>query len=111
MHLGYRSPLEIRALFQGCMSLVFPSLFEGYGMPVAEAIIAGKTGPLLERHIASLRSRAMLRETFDPHGVEKRSPIRWGVEVGQRTLTCGLPASASRSAAPQEPVTLRAEVL
>jgi glycosyltransferase involved in cell wall biosynthesis len=41
-HLGYRSPIEIRALFQASAGLVFPSLFEGFGMPVAEAIIAGR---------------------------------------------------------------------
>jgi glycosyltransferase involved in cell wall biosynthesis len=40
VHLGYRSPLEIRALYSGAQALVFPSLFEGFGMPVAEAIIA-----------------------------------------------------------------------
>ena len=42
LHLGYRSPREMQALYQGCFMLVFPSLFEGFGMPVAEAIIAGK---------------------------------------------------------------------
>lgn len=41
IHLGYRSTLEIRALYGGAQALVFPSLFEGFGMPVAEAIIAG----------------------------------------------------------------------
>ncbi|MBE7212374.1 MAG: glycosyltransferase, partial [Gluconacetobacter diazotrophicus] len=40
-HLGYRSPLEMRALYQGALALVFPSLFEGFGMPAAEAMIAG----------------------------------------------------------------------
>lgn len=40
-HIGYRSPLEMRALFASAHALVFPSLFEGFGMPVAEAIIAG----------------------------------------------------------------------
>ena len=40
LHLGYRSPLEMRALYCGAHALVFPSLFEGFGMPVAEAIIA-----------------------------------------------------------------------
>ncbi len=40
-HLGYRSPLEVAALYSGAMALVFPSLFEGFGMPVAEAMIAG----------------------------------------------------------------------
>jgi glycosyltransferase involved in cell wall biosynthesis len=42
IHLGYRSSLEMKALFHSCLLLVFPSLFEGFGMPVAEAIIAGK---------------------------------------------------------------------
>lgn len=41
-HLGYRSPIEVHSLLQACDALVFPSLFEGFGMPVAEAIIAGK---------------------------------------------------------------------
>ena len=41
VHLGYRSPLEMRALYGGALALVFPSLFEGFGMPVAEAMIAG----------------------------------------------------------------------
>lgn len=41
LHLGYRSPLEIRALYANALGLVFPSLFEGFGMPVAEAMIAG----------------------------------------------------------------------
>ena len=40
VHLGYRSPIEIRALYSGAHALVFPSLFEGFGLPVAEAIIA-----------------------------------------------------------------------
>jgi glycosyltransferase involved in cell wall biosynthesis len=42
VHLGYRSPLELRALYQGCLAVVFPSLFEGFGIPVAEGIISGK---------------------------------------------------------------------
>jgi glycosyltransferase involved in cell wall biosynthesis len=69
LHLGYRSPLEIQALFQGCMSLVFPSLFEGYGMPVAEAIIAGK--PVLCSNVTSLPEIAGdAALTFDPMDVE-----------------------------------------
>ena len=69
MHLGYRSPLEIRALFQGCLALVFPSLFEGYGMPVAEAIVAGK--PVLCSNATSLPELAgEAALTFDPHSVE-----------------------------------------
>lgn len=65
-HLGYRSPLEIRALFQGCLGLVFPSLFEGFGMPVAEAMIAGK--PVVCSNLTSLPEIAGdAALTFDPH--------------------------------------------
>jgi glycosyltransferase involved in cell wall biosynthesis len=70
MHLGYRSPLEVRALFQGCLALAFPSLFEGYGMPVAEAIIAGK--PVLCSNVTSLPELAgEAALTFDPNNVEE----------------------------------------
>jgi glycosyltransferase involved in cell wall biosynthesis len=66
VHLGYRSPLEIRALFQGCLGLVFPSLFEGYGMPVAEALIAGK--PVACSNVTSLPEIAGdAALMFDPH--------------------------------------------
>jgi glycosyltransferase involved in cell wall biosynthesis len=68
VHLGYRSPLEIRALFEGCQALVFPSLFEGFGMPVAEAIISGK--PVLCSNITSLPEIAGdAALTFDPEDV------------------------------------------
>jgi len=69
MHLGYRSSLEVRALFQGCLALVYPSLFEGYGMPVAEAIIAGK--PVLCSNVTSLPEVAgEAARMFDPNNVD-----------------------------------------
>ena len=68
VHLGYRSPLEIRALFQSCLLLVFPSLFEGFGMPVAEAIIAGK--PVACSNLTSLPEIAgEAALTFDPTNI------------------------------------------
>jgi glycosyltransferase involved in cell wall biosynthesis len=64
-HLGYRSPLEVRALMQECEALVFPSLFEGFGMPVAEAIIAGK--PVACSNVTSLPELAGdAAAMFDP---------------------------------------------
>ena len=65
LHVGFRSPLEIRALLQQCEALVFPSLFEGFGMPVAEAIIAGK--PVACANTTSLPEIAGdAAVTFDP---------------------------------------------
>ena len=33
MHLGYCSPLEVRCLLEGAKALVYPSKFEGFGLP------------------------------------------------------------------------------
>jgi len=41
IHLGYVTPIQLRALYGAAEALVFPSLFEGFGMPVAEAILSG----------------------------------------------------------------------
>jgi len=69
LHLGWRSPLEVRALFQACHALVFPSLFEGFGMPVAEAIIAGK--PVACSNATSLPEIAGdAAVMFDPNDVQ-----------------------------------------
>jgi len=38
---GYVSDPDLAALTSACLALVFPSLFEGYGMPVAEAMSLG----------------------------------------------------------------------
>jgi glycosyltransferase involved in cell wall biosynthesis len=41
VHLGYVTPIQLRALYSAAEALVFPSLFEGFGMPIAEAILSG----------------------------------------------------------------------
>lgn len=38
VHLGYRSPGEIHALYQAADAMIFPSLFEGFGLPLVEAM-------------------------------------------------------------------------
>ena len=70
LHLGYRSRLEMHALFQECMALVFPSLYEGFGMPVAEALIAGK--PVACSNVTSLPEVAGdAAVTFDPNDIDE----------------------------------------
>jgi glycosyltransferase involved in cell wall biosynthesis len=39
---GYVSDADFAYLLHGCRALIFPSLFEGFGMPVIEAMAAGK---------------------------------------------------------------------
>lgn len=41
VHLGYRSDHEIVALFRTATALIFPSRFEGFGMPLVEAMQQG----------------------------------------------------------------------
>jgi len=40
--LGYLSEEEFAPLFSSCRALIFPSLYEGFGMPVVEAMEMGK---------------------------------------------------------------------
>ena len=53
MHFDYCSPLDIRCLMEGAKALVYPSIFEGFGLPVAEAIIVGT--PVVCSDIAPLK--------------------------------------------------------
>lgn len=40
--LGYVTDRQIAAIFRRCYCLVFPSLFEGFGIPIVEAMAFGK---------------------------------------------------------------------
>ena len=65
MHLGYCSSLEIRCLMEGAKALVYPSRFEGFGLPVAEAIILGT--PVVCSDIETLKEvGGDAISTFDP---------------------------------------------
>ncbi len=50
--LGYLSEDELAAILAGCQFVIFPSLFEGFGIPVAEAMSFGK--PVLCSNVTSL---------------------------------------------------------
>ena len=49
---GYLAEQEFSALLYGCGAIIFPSLFEGFGMPLLEGMAAGK--PLLVGNVTSL---------------------------------------------------------
>ena len=40
--LGHANDAELRALYENCEFFVYPSLYEGWGLPVAEALAFGK---------------------------------------------------------------------
>ncbi|HEY4248068.1 MAG TPA: glycosyltransferase [Lacunisphaera sp.] len=41
IHLGYRSPAQVAALYRTAQAMIFPSLFEGFGLPLVEAMQQG----------------------------------------------------------------------
>ncbi len=49
---GYVAPEDKAALLSGAKALVFPSLYEGFGMPILEAMVCGV--PVLTSHVSSL---------------------------------------------------------
>lgn len=49
---GYVSDEDLPALYSGAMALVFPSLYEGFGLPVLEAMASGT--PVITSTVSSL---------------------------------------------------------
>jgi glycosyltransferase involved in cell wall biosynthesis len=64
---GYVSDDTLLALYQSAGLFVFPSLAEGYGLPVAEAIACGAAA--LGSDIAALRELIPADQRFDPSDV------------------------------------------
>jgi glycosyltransferase involved in cell wall biosynthesis len=52
VYAGYLSDGELSGLMTSCLAVIFPSLYEGFGMPVIEAMAAGK--PVLCSNVTSL---------------------------------------------------------
>lgn len=63
--LGYISDDDLAAVWESCKFLIFPSLYEGFGIPVIEAMSFGK--PVLCSNVASLPEVAgQAALLFDP---------------------------------------------
>src|SRR6185295_12536495 len=50
--LGSVSEDRVHALYRGALALVYPSLYEGFGLPLVEAMASGT--PVLASHQASI---------------------------------------------------------
>ena len=65
---GYISDATLRALYRSCRLFVFPSLYEGFGLPLAEAMLSGAS--CVSSNTSSLPEILDLEEaTFDPESV------------------------------------------
>lgn len=53
-HLGYVQPATIRMLYEESQLLIFPSIYEGFGLPVVEAMSSGT--PVVSADIAPLNA-------------------------------------------------------
>ena len=99
--IGYVSDQELRALYERALALVFPSLYEGFGLPPVEAMTCGcpvvisEQPALLEvcgdaalrceandvaalsRHMRTLHDDAALRQRMSAAGHERARRFTW----------------------------------
>jgi glycosyltransferase involved in cell wall biosynthesis len=68
---GYLAEQELAALFDTCVGVIFPSLYEGFGLPLVEAMEFGK--PLLCSNVTSLPEvagdAALYFDPRQPHAI------------------------------------------
>lgn len=86
--LGYVSPMQLQALYRLAVGLIFPSLFEGWGIPIVEAFQAGTAVACSDAtSLPSMVGDAAL--VFDPRDVESIASgalALWEDEVLRRQL-------------------------
>jgi glycosyltransferase involved in cell wall biosynthesis len=101
--LGHVSDEELAALYRGARCLVYPSLYEGFGLPVLEAMAAGTSvvcsagppydeiaagiavtcDPLDPESIATaLEEASARREELGPRGQERAADFTWQQTAG-----------------------------
>jgi glycosyltransferase involved in cell wall biosynthesis len=55
-HLGFVGPEALAELYRDCVAVVLPSLYEGFGLPLLEAFVAG--APVVASDIPTVREIA-----------------------------------------------------
>lgn len=119
VRLGYITDAELRALYQHALGFVFPSFYEGFGLPVLEAMVAGcpvicsgasslpevggdaalycdpNDPDDIARQMARLRDDASLRERLRQAGYRQAQSFSWDAAARQtwEVLLAALPAS------------------
>jgi glycosyltransferase involved in cell wall biosynthesis len=113
--LGFVPDADLPALYRGAEALVYPSLFEGFGMPLLEAMASGipvvasshaslddaagdaavRADPHSPEALASAIERALSeREALVPRGLEHARRFTW--EACGRSLLAGYLGHSSR---------------
>jgi glycosyltransferase involved in cell wall biosynthesis len=69
IYLDYVQPRELVALVRGARAVLFPSIYEGFGLPVLEAMMCGT--PTLTSNLGSLRELATPESAIlvDPYDI------------------------------------------
>jgi glycosyltransferase involved in cell wall biosynthesis len=112
--LGYISDAELRTLYSGALGFVFPSLYEGYGLPPVEAMacgcpvlvadaasipeVCGDVGLYFDPHDPVALKDAMLRLAGDPalreqmiaRGLKRAAECRWDKVAREVLAECGI---------------------
>jgi glycosyltransferase involved in cell wall biosynthesis len=85
---GFVPPVELRAMYETARALVFPSLFEGWGLPVSEAFAAGL--PVACSNVTSLPDlagdAALLFDPREPEQIAERVLRLWTDETLREEL-------------------------
>jgi glycosyltransferase involved in cell wall biosynthesis len=86
---GYLDDDDLRALYSSCRVFVYPSIYEGFGLPPLEAMACG--APVIASNIATFRetlgSAAQLFEPNDVEGLARSIVEILGDEDRRRTLS------------------------
>jgi glycosyltransferase involved in cell wall biosynthesis len=68
------SDAELAALYRGCLFTLFPSLYEGWGLPVTESLAFGK--PCIASNATAVpEAGGMLARYFDPENVAEATDV------------------------------------
>jgi alpha-1,3-rhamnosyl/mannosyltransferase len=89
-HFGYLPEAQLEALYAGAEWLVFPSRYEGFGLPAVEAMAAGV--PLLLSDLPVLRELAADAALYAPSGDAEA----WAALLGRAAADPGLRAEYAR---------------
>ena len=119
MHVGYVTDEQLVALYRRATALVFPSRYEGFGLPVLEAMGAGgavicadasslpevagdaalqfawNDAPALAEQMQRLLTEPALRDTLIARGQAQAARFSWAT-TAERTLACFERAAGAR---------------